>query len=90
MLNKEIFFCSFVPNTTTMIIVLNLYKMHLTLSDDGRWIKAYTAPLPSQLVGNGSSITSRTPNAPNLSNSHTILLREMYKLCTHNMDKFVA
>ena len=33
-------------NATTLIIVSNLHKMHLTLGDDGHWIRAHTAPPP--------------------------------------------
>ena len=33
-------------NAITMIIVSNLYKMHLTLGDDGRWVRAHTTPPP--------------------------------------------
>ena len=45
-----------VPNTTTMITVSNLLKMHLTLSDDGRLVRAHIALAPlSQSISEGSS-----------------------------------
>ena len=43
------------PNTTTMITVSNLYKMHLIPGDDENWVRARIAPLPS-IVGKGSTI----------------------------------
>ena len=34
------------PNATTMITVSNLHKMHLTLRDEGGWVRAHIATLP--------------------------------------------
>ena len=45
-------------NATTMIIVSNLHKMHLTLGDDGRWVRAHIAPPPPLIpptVSDGST-----------------------------------
>ena len=44
-LNEEM--QTIMPNTTTMIIVSNLYKMHLTLSDNGRWVRAHICHDPN-------------------------------------------
>ena len=44
MVDEELW--TLMPNATTMIIIYNLHKMHLSLGDDGRWVKAHTTPLP--------------------------------------------
>ena len=46
------------PNATTMIIVSNLHKMHLTLGDNGCWVRAHIAPpllLVPPTIGKGST-----------------------------------
>ena len=46
------------PNATTMITVSNLHKMHLTLGDDARWVKANATPPPPPIpstIGEGST-----------------------------------
>ena len=82
------------PNATTMIIVSNLHKMHLTLGDDGRWVKASTTPPPPLIplvVGKGS-ITHPSIGPPDMtiSQSHAFLLKEMLNLQLHLTNKLIA
>ena len=71
-----------------MIMVSNLHKMHLTLGDDGHWVRVRTTLYPPIAHSEGSSIIDEASITTGLSKSHSILLKEMHKLHTHSMDKF--
>ena len=45
------------PNAIAMIIISNLYKMHLILGDDEHWVRAHTTPTSTfpPIVGEGST-----------------------------------
>ena len=82
------------PNATTMITVFNLHKMHLTLRDDGHWVRASIAPPPPLIpltIGKGSTTkTSAWPPNIIVSQSHALLLEEMCSLHLHLTNKLTA
>ena len=54
-----------IPNATTKFTISNLHKMHLTLGDDGHWVKAHIAPMPSiPFIIGEVSITQALIKAP--------------------------
>ena len=82
------------PIDTTIITISNLHKMHLTLGDDGRWVRAHTTSLTPSMpptTGEGST-TQAIVGAPNMTiaQSHALLIEEMHKLYVHLMDKLSA
>ena len=56
------------PNTTTMITVSNLHKMHLTQGDDEHWVRGKSALIPPSPIREGSSIVKGPTKASRLSN----------------------
>ena len=79
-----------------MIIVSNLHKMHLTLGDDRRWIRACIALAPiasfPSTVEEGSTTQTpiRAPGDMIVVQSHAFVLEEMRKLHIHLTNKLTT